>query len=310
MAFDIEVRITFLMREEARGAGYAVIAFAAWGVLPVYWKLLERIAPLDILANRVIWALAFVGLVMAWRGRRAGAPDAARRLPSGRELVSLAASSALIAVNWGIYIWAVNSGQTVEASLGYYMNPLFSIVLGLVFLRERLKPAGWVAFSLACAGVASYALSLGRAPWIALVLMASFGFYGLLKKGQGRDAIAGLAFETAALAPFALLNLGAGLVGGSSSLYQAGPLECCLLVAAGPVTALPLIFFAKGAKAAPLSTVGFIQFLAPSLQLAIGVLAFGENFGGGQLASFGLVWTGIAVYVASLVRGGPGEGRP
>ncbi len=303
------------------GTLYTLAAFVTWGLLPLYWKLLSDVSAPVILAHRIIWSFAFVSAVLLVLGRFR--PMMFLRDPSRRRAVFLTA--ALIAVNWFTYIWAVSTEQLVEASMGYYINPLFSVFLGLVILKERLSRLEAAALILAAIGVANIALRYGRIPWIALLLTASFGFYGLLKKLVAVDSLTALSLETAILSPFAVFYL-AGVVAwaepaaataaagdggltatGLAALAPAfgggsgdgGFATVVLLLFAGVVTAMPLYWFAKGAQRIPLSQVGFMQYIAPSLMLLIGVFLFGEAFTAVHAVSFAFIWAGLALYSIS-----------
>lgn len=298
------------------GSLYTLAAFVSWGLLPLYWKLLGGVSAPVILAHRIIWSFVFVsGLLLALRrfAPFAFLGDARRRRVVG-------ATSLLIAVNWFTYIWAVTTEQLVEASMGYYINPLFSVFLGMVVLKERLSRLEAVALVFATIGVANLALRYGQIPWIAILLTASFGTYGLLKKLVSVDSLTALCLETAILSPVALAFLaavavvpglaafgGAGAagaaatgVGGLPRIFGGGAAATVgLLLFAGVVTAMPLYWFAQGAQRIPLSQVGFMQYIAPSLMLLIGVFLFGEPFTGVHAVSFGSIWTGLALYSIS-----------
>lgn len=273
----------------------ATAAFLAWGLFPLYWKQLDALPALDIMLHRLLWCFVFVWLYLLLRhGRGWLAPI----LRQPRLLLLLSGSSLLIGGNWYLYIWAVTSGHIVETSLGYYINPLVNVLMGVLLLGERLSRARWCAVLLASAGVAWMAWCFGRLPWIALGLALSFASYGLLRKIAEVDAIPGLAVESALLAPLAIVLLLLAEVGGQGSFFQATPLEQGLLVLGGVVTALPLIWFATGARRLPYSTVGLLQYLAPSLQLLCGVLVFAEPFGRDRLLGFVLIWLALGIYAA------------
>jgi chloramphenicol-sensitive protein RarD len=279
-----------------KGFAFAFAAYASWGLLPLYWKILADVDSAQILACRVLFSLIFVWIILAARGK-ASWP---RLLANRRARWSLLASSAIITVNWGLYIWAVNSGHTVEASLGYYINPLVNVLFGLLFFRERLTPLQWMAFALAAAGVILLTAMTGGVPWIALTLAFSFGLYGLAKKSAGLDALEALGSETLIIAPAALAYLAFRHAGGAGA-FQGPMLRISLLVASGIVTALPLYWFARGAKLLTLSLMGFIQYVAPTLQLILGVFVFGEAFPASRLAAFALVWAGLLSYSLSYI---------
>ncbi len=279
-----------------KGFAYAAAAYTSWGLLPLYWKLLADVDAVQILACRVVFSLILVWIVLAFRGK----PAWPRLLADRRARRSLLVSAAFISVNWGLYIWAVNSGHTVDASLGYYINPLVNVALGLAFFRERLKRLQWVAFGLAAAGVILLTIRTGGVPWIALTLAFTFGFYGFAKKAAGIDSLEALGAETLIIAPLALAYLAFRHVGGEGA-FQGPPSRTAILAASGVVTALPLLWFANGAKLLPLSLLGFVQYISPTLQLAAGVFLFGEAFPASRLTAFALVWAGLLVFSLSYL---------
>jgi chloramphenicol-sensitive protein RarD len=281
-----------------RGLAAAAGAYFLWGLWPLYWRLLEQVPALQIMAHRVVWCAAFVLSYLFIRYRLAWlAPLRA----SPRVLAMLALSGSLIGGNWWLYIWAVNAGHVVETSLGYFINPLVSVSLGVVLLRERLNPRQWLAVAMAALGVVYLTIEFGRLPWIALALAASFAAYGLLRKTAQVDSVPGLAVETVilllpALAILAMTGLQSGALFGPGD-----PLTMALLLLAGPGTALPLVWFAYGARRIPLSMVGILQYIAPSLQLLCGVLIFREPFTQTHLIGFGCIWAALAVYAVDGV---------
>ena len=280
-----------------RGVFFSLLAFTSWGCLPLFWRLLSAASPLDILAHRILWSLPFaLGLTVLLRK-----PRVREIFSSSGRFLSVLLSGSLIGVNWGVYIWAVNSGMNIEASLGYYMNPLFSIGLGCIFLGERPTKLQWVAIACAALGIGIRLTGYGRFPLVAIVLMTSFGFYGLVKKRAGLDALTALAGETLVLSPLALGFILFGAWHGSGAMLSGNPSLVTLLVLAGPVTTLPLWWFALGAQSIPLSSVGFFQFISPTLQLLLGVYVFGEAFGSENAISFGLIWTGLLIYALSFL---------
>jgi chloramphenicol-sensitive protein RarD len=285
------------MTNVRKGAVLALAAYLLWGIFPSYWKLLLPIHPLHILAARIIFSLLFVGVILLAKKNTAWLAhfkDAKKRL-------RIFVSAILVTVNWGVYIIAVNSGHTIESSLGYYINPLISIMLGLIIFHEKLKPLQWGAFALASAGVALLTVFTGHFPFIALALSLSFAFYGLAKKTLSFDALEALAAETLASIPFAAALL--FVPGMELSYLGAQPWYLFVfLLLAGPVTALPLILFAKGARLIPLSTLGFIQFVNPTLQFLSGVLLFGESFPLRNLICFAFIWVAAILYCLSFIK--------
>lgn len=276
-----------------RGIFYAASAYLLWGFLPIYWKALQAAPALEILAHRMAWSLLFVVGVMLVR-RQWGWLKPALRQP--RTLLTFTLSGAVLAVNWLTYIWGVNAGFVVETSLGYFINPLVSVVLGVLFLRERLRAGQWTAVSLAAIGVIYLTLSYGRLPWIALTLAFSFGTYGLLRKTAALNSLEGLTLETAVLFPFALGYLLFLEWQGTAAFLHAGPGISLLLALAGVVTAVPLLLFAAGARRIPLSTVGLLQYIAPTLQFLIGVLVYHEPFTSQRLVGFSIIWAALLLY--------------
>lgn len=277
------------------GIAYAVLAYALWGVFPVYFRALQHVAATEILAHRMVWSLAFVAAVLALRRDWTWLRTAARR-PAliGR----FAATATLVSINWGVYIWAVNAGHIVDASLGYFINPLVNVAIGALLLHERLRAAQWLAVALAAAGVAWLTWHAGALPWIGLVLALSFAAYGLLRKTATLGAAQGLALETALLFPLALAYLAWLGTGGLSAFVDGSAATRWLLAAGGPVTAVPLLAFAAGARRIPFSMLGLLQYIAPTLQLLIGVWVYGESFEPGRALGFGAIWIALAIYSA------------
>jgi chloramphenicol-sensitive protein RarD len=275
------------------GLAAAIGAFTIWGVLPLYLKPLHELSALEIMAHRIVWCCVLVFTWLAARGE-VGAVRAALARPGVR--YRLVGTAALITVNWLLYVWAIGNRHVIDASLGYFINPLLSMLLGVMVLGERLNRSQLVAIMLAAAGVLFLAVVAGRPPWIALGLAASFGLYGLLRKVVAVDAVAGLATETLLLAPFALGYLLWLEVQGSAALGQVSTTIDVLLLGSGIVTALPLALFAYGARRIPLSTVGLVQYIGPTLQFLLGVWLFQEPFTRERGIGFALIWTALAVY--------------
>jgi chloramphenicol-sensitive protein RarD len=281
------------------GTAAAAAAFFLWGLFPLYWKMLAGVPALEIVAHRTAWGFVAVGLWVSLRRRWADARDIAR---SPGTVARLAGSAVLIALNWLIYVWAVTHDHVVEASLGYFINPLVNVLLGVLVLRERLSRAQWIAVALAAAGVFVLTAGHGRLPWIALALAVSFGLYGLARKTVGADAVVGLLWETGLLAPLAaawLLSLAARGIGGFGPAHAGASV---LLVLGGAVTAVPLVLFAQGARSLPLSTLGLLQYLSPSIQFLLAVLVFRERFTALHAATFAFIWTALGVLTWDLRR--------
>lgn len=273
----------------------ALGAYILWGLLPIYWKTIEQVPAPEILGHRVIWSLAVTLGLLALR-RRWGWLKEARRKPA--ILLPFVGSTVVLAINWLVYIWANNNGHIVEVSLGYFMNPLLNVILGVVFLRERMRPWQWAAIGLAAAGVAYLTLSYGRLPWIALTLASSFGLYGLIRKTAALESVQGLTVETSLMLLPAIGYLAYLGSRGVGSFGQAGALTTLLLGCAGFVTAIPLILFAYGARRVQLTTLGVLQYAAPTLQFLVGVFIYGEDFTLTRLIGFSIIWAALLVYSA------------
>jgi chloramphenicol-sensitive protein RarD len=283
-----------------RGIAYASAAYLLWGVFPIYFKALQAVAPLEILGHRIVWSLAVCAALLLALRRGQWLADL-RRQP--RVLLWFVASSMLVAVNWFVYIWAVNAGRVVDASLGYFINPLVNVLIGALFLHERLRGMQWVAVAVAAIGVSWLTWQAGAVPWIGLVLALSFGLYGLLRKTAALGAVEGLTLETLLLAPIAAAYLGWLMLGSHSGFFQGDTTTRLLLAAAGPITALPLLLFAAGARRIPFSTLGLLQYLGPTLQLLIGVWLYDEAFAE-RAPGYVLIWIALAVFsVEGVVQG-------
>ncbi len=282
-------------------------AYALWGVFPLYFVLLVPAGALEILLHRVVWTL-LVCLVLLTVMRSWAGIMAVLRTP--RTLLLLTAAAVLIATNWLVYTYGVLSEQVVQTALGYYINPLFTVLLGVVVLRERLRPLQWAAVGTGLVAVLVLTAAFGQVPWIALTLAASFGMYGLLKNRVGRsvDAVHSLSIETAVLAPVALGLIAWMHVGGTATFGE-GAVHTGLLVSTGVVTAVPLLLFAASARRIPLSTVGLLQYLTPTLQLLIGVAVFHEPMSAARWVGFSLVWAALAALTVDVLRRSRPSGR-
>jgi len=275
------------------GMLYAACAYILWGLFPLYFKALQGIAPLEILLHRIVWALGFLLIVLTSR-QQWGWIGTVLRQP--RVLEGFATSALLLSVNWFIYIWSVNNGHVVDSSLGYFINPLVNVLLGFLILKERMRPMQWVAIGMAAFGVVWLTWQAGHLPWIGLILAFTFGFYGLLRKTASLGALEGLSLETFLLFPPAFAYL-AFLAYTGHNAFVVAPLHAqCLLAAAGPITAIPLLMFAAGARRIPMATLGFLQYLAPSLQLLLGICLYHESFGPDRLTGFAMIWSALAIY--------------
>lgn len=285
--------MTDAQQDFRRGFAATFAAFVIWGVLPLYLHQLHDTDALQIMAHRVIWACLFVFGYLALRGDLRGIGETLRQRGT---VLKLGASALMISANWLLYVWAATNGHVVEASLGYFINPLVSVLFGVFILRERLNPVQWASVAIAAAGVLWLTVQLGRPPWISLGLAASFGSYGLIRKLVVVDAIGGLAVETLLIAPVMLAYLLWTAHAGTMSFLHYDRVLDGLLIASGAITAVPLVLFAYGVRRVPLSTVGLMQYVGPTLQLIIGVFVFREVFSHVQLIGFGTIWLALVVY--------------
>jgi chloramphenicol-sensitive protein RarD len=273
----------------------AALAFLCWGLFPIYFHALGDVPPTQILAHRMLWSLLFLVVVLAWR-RQWSWLNIVRK---PRVLGSFIASAFLLSANWLVYIWAVTNGHVVESALGYFINPLVNIMLGYLILHERLRRAQWGAIALAAIGVGWLTWQAGTVPWVALMLAFSFGAYGLLRKTAALGALEGLSFETMVLFPLALgYFVWLTMHGQNVFLNTDSSTTRALLVAAGPTTAIPLLLFASGARQIPLSVLGLLQYLSPTLQFLLGVWMFNEPFSPGRLVGFLFIWAALALFAA------------
>ncbi|HEV2999519.1 MAG TPA: EamA family transporter RarD [Solirubrobacteraceae bacterium] len=285
------------MSQHRTGLAAGVGAYLLWGLFPLYWPLLAPAGPVEILAHRIVWSLLFLGGLLALT-----AGFSWLRTLGGRRARLLALAAALITVNWGVFIYGVNSGHVVETSLGYFINPLVTVALAVVVLGERLTGHQKVAVAIAAVAVLLLALDYGRPPWIALTLACSFGVYGLVKKRAGVDGAQSLAVETTLLAPAALAYVVWVEAAGRGTFFDEGAGHVLLLLGGGVATAVPLILFGAAAIRVSLTTVGLLQYLAPSLQFLIGVFVYSEPMPASRLAGFALVWVALALFTAGAWR--------
>ncbi|MFF8769560.1 EamA family transporter RarD [Kitasatospora sp. NPDC015120] len=291
-------------QEAGRGLWYGFAAYGIWGLFPLFWPLLEPSAADDILANRMVWSLVAVILLLVVQ-RHWGWIRPLLRQP--RRLAMLGAAATVISVNWGVYIWAVNAGHVVETSLGYFINPLVTIGFGVLVLKERLRTAQWAAVGIGALAVAVLTVGYGRLPWIALTLALSFATYGLLKKTVGLSGLESLAAESAFMFPFALgylvfLQLSGRGTFGHAVAGEYGWGHTGLLMLSGVITAVPLLFFGAAAVRVPLSVLGLLQYLAPVFQFLIGIAVFHESMPPARWAGFALVWAALAVLTWDALR--------
>ncbi len=293
------------MTDSTKGTLAAVVSFLLWAILPIYWKMLRDIPALEILAHRIVWSLVVVVVFIFVRGRWG---DVRRVFRFPAAFVFLA-SAVLIGGNWLLYVWAVNTEHIVETSLGFFINPLVNVLMGVIFLKEKLKRVQIVSFVLALAGVVVLGLSYGRPPWIALGLAAFFCTYGLLRKISPAGSSTGLFYDMSILTPF-FLGYIVGMVTIGGGHFATGDLTTTLLLAgAGLVTAVPLLLFAYGARQIDYSTLGFVQYIAPTGQLLVGVFLYNEPFGATHAVAFGLIWVALAIFTISNLRDGKARRR-
>jgi chloramphenicol-sensitive protein RarD len=281
----------------------AAWSYLIWGLLPIYWKLVDVVSSEEILANRVVWSFVFMIVLLALTKKISRLKDTLQQLwTNKKQLVALILASLLISCNWFVYIWAVNSDHMIEASLGYYINPLVSVLLGLIILKEKLNIPQIASLVLATIGVLVLTLNYGSFPWISITLAVSFGLYGLAKKMIKLDSAIGLTLETMIVTPLGVIYMFYLVVQGNSSFFAISPTIDLLLIGAGAATATPLLFFAIGAQKIPLSTLGFLQYIAPTISLILGVFVYGEHFSKSHLLAFVFIWSALTIYSVSKTK--------
>jgi chloramphenicol-sensitive protein RarD len=271
----------------------AIGAYILWGLLPIYWKTIDEVPAIEILCHRMVWSLVFVVLILSWKKHWRWLKAATKNRST---LFTFLVSAVILALNWLTYIWAINSGYIVEASLGYFINPLISVVLGVLFLKERLRLWQWLSISLALTGVSYLTFSYGKFPWIALILAFSFGFYGLLRKTSALSSLEGLSVELAIMFLPALAYLLYLESSGTASFGHTAATTSGILALTGVATATPLLFFAYGARRVQLSTLGILQYIAPSIQFLLGVFVYKEDFPQTRLVGFIIIWISLFIY--------------
>ncbi|ASR07127.1 MULTISPECIES: EamA family transporter RarD [Rhizobium] len=286
--------------DSPRGFAFALTAYLLWGFLPIYMKAVAHISPAEVIAHRIVWSLPLAGIVLIVLGRT---QDIRAALSSPRMLAMAALTASLITVNWGTYVWAIGAGHSLDAALGYFINPLFSIFLGAVFLKEKLQPLQIAAIALAALAVAILALDSGGIPWVALTLAVSWGFYALLRKTLPLGPNQGFFLEVLILSGPALLYILYLEFGGQGHLYRTGLADTTLLLGCGVITAVPLMIYANGAKLLKLSTIGIMQYIAPTMIFLIAVFVFHEPFGTARMIAFPLIWAGLFLYSWSMLKG-------
>jgi len=276
-----------------KGIWHAIGAYGLWGLLPVYWKFLQHVAAPQLLCHRIVWSfvslLSVILVTRKWYAFRLA-------MASRKVLRAYTVAAVLISINWFTYIWSVNAGFIVETSLGYFINPLLSVLLGVIFFRERLRPWQWASIALAGAGVVYLTVAYGSLPWIALVLASTFAVYGMVKKSAPLGSLYGLTLETGVLLVPAVFFLAYSDHAGHGAFLRAGLATDALLLGAGVITAVPLLLFSSAARRIPLSLVGILQYIAPTLQLILGVFLYREPFSSVQLVGFGMVWVALIIY--------------
>jgi chloramphenicol-sensitive protein RarD len=271
----------------------AIGAYVLWGLLPIYWKSIQTVPPLEVLCHRTVWSLLFLLILLIWSKRWQWLRQASR---SPATIITFLITSSILGLNWFVYIWAVNAGHILDASLGYFINPLISVLLGTIFLKEQLRPWQWVAIGIAVCGVVFLTLGYGAFPWIALTLAFTFGLYGLLRKTASLEALEGLALETAVLSVPALAYLIYLELEGTASFGHTATDTEILLAFTGIATALPLLLFAYAARRVTLATVGILQYIAPTLQFLLGIWVYDETFTATRMIGFGVVWIALILY--------------
>lgn len=276
-----------------KGIWYGIAAYAMWGFFPIYWKLLHEVPALQLLGHRIVWSflllLAFIFITKRWKDFRSAAFN-------GKTLRIYTVAGVLLSLNWLIYVWGVNAGFIVETSLGYFINPLLSVLFGVIFLREKLRPMQWLPVVIAAIGVTYLTVTYGRLPWIALSLAVTFGLYGLVKKLSPLGSVFGLTLETGIVFPIAIIYLTVLQAGGSGAFLHDGTTVDLLLVGAGIVTTIPLLMFASAAKQIPLNMIGVLQYFAPTIQFLIGVFIYKEPFDHTRLIGFSIVWLALIIF--------------
>lgn len=280
-----------------QGVLEAGLSYLIWGLLPIYWKFLGEVNSDEILANRVVWSFVFMILLLAVTKKIGRLRETIVQLMSQKQqLFALIIASLLISGNWYIYIWAVNSGHMIEASLGYYINPLVSVLLGMIFFKEKMNVLQIISLVLAFIGVLVLTINYGSFPWVSLTLALSFGLYGLAKKMIKLDSAIGLTLETMIVTPLGIIYMAYLFMKGSNAIFTISPSIDMLLLGAGVATATPLLYFAKGAQKIPLSTLGFLQYIAPTISLMLGVFVYGEHFSRIHLLAFVFIWSALTIY--------------
>lgn len=293
------------MSEERKGLLWAATAYLLWGFFPLYWKALSQVPSDEILAGRIFWSFITTLLVVLVIGKgKELIHDLKALWNEKKQLLSLFLAAILISINWFLYIWAVNTDRIIETSLGYYINPLISVLIGIGFLKERLSRAQLISFAIALAGVFTMTFAYGRFPWVAFGLALSFAFYGLLKKTVKLEALRGLTVETFFIVPIAAVYYLFLFTNGEAHFLHSDRKTDLLLILSGAATAIPLVLFAKGAQRIPLYMIGFLQYIAPTLMLILAIFVYGEEFGMIDFISFSLIWLALLLFSLSTFMQG------
>ena len=299
-----ERRQVMKVDEQKEGAIYAAISYMMWGIVPIYWKFLQGVGAVEILAQRVFWSFVFMMVLLVFMKKWQAFVEYVKKIIGNPKLfAALLTASLLVTANWGVFIWAVNSGRILDTSLGYYINPLVSVLLGVIVLKEKLNGAQVMSFILAGIGVLILGIHFGSIPWVSLILAITFGLYGLAKKMIKAESAVGLTLETMMVTPLAL-GYWIYLLFQSESQFFTSSGTSLLLMGGGIVTAIPLLYFAKGAEKVPLSMLGILQYIAPTLTLLIGVFVYHESFTKAHLLAFIFIWSALAVYTLSITKWG------
>lgn len=283
------------------GLIYAALAYMAWGLFPIYFKQLIQVNAFEVVMHRMLWSFVFLVVVLLVLKRWAWLREVGRQ---PRVLLAFGVSALLLSANWSVYVWAVQNAHVLDASLGYFILPLVNVAFGFVFLHERPRPVQWLAVAVAASGVLWLTVQAGRLPWVALLLASTFGTYGLLRKVAKLGALEGLALETLLLLPLAVGLLGWWTWHGQGALVQGDPTTIGWLLLAGPLTAIPLLLFAAGARRIPMATLGILQYISPSLQMLLGVWLYGEVFDPARAIGFYLIWLALAIYSLDSIWNG------
>lgn len=292
-----------MQNERKSGMMYTAGSYVIWGLIPIYWKLISDVSANEILANRVVWSFVFMIILLVLMRKLAPLKSVLKEITiHPKKALALGAASFLISINWFVFIWAVNNNHIIETSMGYYINPLMSVLLGVVVLKESLSKAQVISFLLAACGVLIMTFSYGSFPWVSLSLAISFALYGLAKKMIRMDAAVGLTIETAAVTPFAVLYLLFLSRNGSIQLFSGNIQTDLLLMGGGVLTAIPLLLFGHGAQKIPLYLIGFLQYIAPTMTLLLGVFIYNEPFTPSQLLSFVFIWSALAVFTFAQIK--------